>query len=127
MAGNQRTGPERRRSKRISIVGVVAEVMKVGLTQRIATSASQPTPNIAIQLLDLSSGGMRILSWADLNIRERVIVKFSVGALSRKFSCRGMIKWKKPVQVEEKALFELGIEYIDLPQEDRILLRQLEK
>jgi len=127
MPENPRTGPERRRARRISIEGVQAEVMKVGLTNRIATSAIHPTPNIAIQLLDLSSGGMRILSWADMNVRERVIVKFSMSILSRKFSCRGLVKWKKPVQVQDKSLFELGIEYIDLPQEDRILLRQMEK
>jgi hypothetical protein len=125
----QRSGPERRRSKRIPVVpGIQLDVMKIGMTVRIPATAVQPNPNIALALLDLSSGGMRILSWADLNIKERVIVKFSIPQIiSKKFNCRGMVKWKKPVQVQEKPCFELGIEYIDMPAEDKIRLRELER
>ncbi len=123
-----RTGPERRRAKRIPIQGVTVEVMKVGMTQRVPMTAANPNPNLALSLLDLSSGGLRILSWADLNVKERVIVKLAIAALTgRKFNCRGMVKWKKQVQMQEKPAYEMGIEYIDMPQEDRILLRELEK
>lgn len=123
----KRSGPERRRSKRIPLEGVQVQVMKVGMTERIPSSTLQPTPNIAVQLLDLSGGGLKIVSWADMNYKERVIIHLQVGALNRSFNCRGIVKWKKPFPANEKACFELGIEYIDMPSEDRILLRELEK
>jgi hypothetical protein len=124
------TGPwprDRRRAKRIPIEAVQAEVTRVGMTSRIPQTAVAPNPNLVVRLVDLSSGGLKMLSWYTVKTKDRVSVHLAIPSVKRSFHCHGVVKWCRDAELNGKPCFALGIEFLDLSGEDRVCLRELER
>ncbi|HLG41774.1 MAG TPA: PilZ domain-containing protein [Planctomycetota bacterium] len=123
----QPSGRNRRRFDRVAIDGITLELVRVGFTARLPVSAATPAPNLAMGLLDLSGGGVRLLTWAPLSKGDRVVVKIRIPGVKRELSARAVIKWAKAAQVDGKNVFEVGAEFLDLETGDRLKLMELGK
>ncbi len=123
----QPSGRNRRRFDRVAIDGITLELLRVGFTSRLPVSAATPSPNLAITLLDLSGGGIRLHTWAPLSKGDRVVVKIRIPGIKRELSARAVVKWAKPAQVDGKNVYEVGAEFVDLESADRLKLMELGK
>jgi len=123
----QPSGRNRRRFDRVAIDGITLEIVRVGFTSRLPVSAATPAPNLAMGLLDLSGGGLRLLTWAPLNKGDRVVVKIRLPGVKKELSARAVIKWAKAAQVEGKNVFEVGAEFVDLLSAVQLKLMELGK
>lgn len=121
-----RSGINRRRHYRVAPEGAKLEVFRVGMTARVRTSAASPTPNLATRLLDVSGGGVRLISWVPLNKRDKVRVKLKIPSWKNELTASAIVKWAKPVQEDNKEQYEVGAEFTDLSSEDRIRLHELQ-
>jgi hypothetical protein len=120
-------GRNRRRHERIVLDGITLEVIRVGLTSRLPVSAATPAPNLAISLLDLSSGGFRVTTWGALAKGDRVVVKIKFPGGGKEISARAVVKRAAPVKLDGRDGFDVGCEFVDLDTNERIRLREMGK
>ncbi|MCX7927468.1 MAG: PilZ domain-containing protein [Candidatus Omnitrophica bacterium] len=66
-----------------------------------------------IELLDISLGGMRILSSRQLALGMSVEGQFSIIPNSRPFYIKGIVTWLKPSGLRN-ACYEIGIKFTDI-------------
>lgn len=111
---------EQRRAKRIK------EETKVTI-QLIPTDRLTPNKKISYHLTkDISSTGLRILANTFLPINSILKIDLSLTKPPRLISAFGKVRWIKSRYADE--LFEMGIEFVDTPQENiRILKEHIEK
>lgn len=118
-------GRNRRRYERLAVDGISLELVKVGLTTRLPSSPAMPTRNLAIALLDLSSGGFRFITWGALVKGDRVVARIKFPGGAKELSARAVVKRSSPIKVDGRDAFEVGCEFVDLDDADRILLREM--
>lgn len=118
-------GRNRRRYERLVVEGIQLELVKVGLTARLPSSPVMPVRNLAIALLDLSSGGFRVAASAGLLKGDRVVVRIKFPGEGKDLSARAVVKRSSPIKLDGKDAFDVGCEFVDLDDEDRIRLREM--
>jgi c-di-GMP-binding flagellar brake protein YcgR len=74
---------------------------------------------------DISLGGIRIQSDTFIPVNSMVKIKVPIGSPIKLISALGKVRWIKRL---EEGLFEMGVEFVDTPQESvRILKDFIEK
>jgi hypothetical protein len=69
---------------------------------------------------DLSTGGLRLLSDVRLPVLSRVSLRLVLSRTRKILNLEGQVRWVHPVYEQE--LFEIGIEFIDVPPPKTMLL-----
>ena len=96
------------------------EENQVGLSLR----SGHPLPNgqESIQVLtqDISTGGLRVLTDVPLEARSRMVVRLVLSRTRKVLELDGEVRWVTPVYEDE--LFEVGIEFMDIPPSKALLL-----
>ena len=90
----------------------------------LSLSSGRPLPNgqESIQVLtqDISTGGLRILTDVQLEARSRMTVRLVLTRTRKVLELEGEVRWVTPVY--ENELFEVGIEFMDIPPAKALLL-----
>ena len=90
----------------------------------LSLSSGEPLPNgqESIQVLtqDISTGGLRILTDVRLVDHSRMRVRLVLSRTRKVLELAGQVRWVTPVY--ENELFEVGIEFIDIPPSKALLL-----
>lgn len=111
---------EQRKAKRIK------EETKVTI-RLVSTDRFTPQKKISYHLTrDISSTGLRILANTFLPINSILKIDLSLVKPPRLITALGKVRWIKSRYADE--LFEMGIEFVETPQENiRILKEHIEK
>lgn len=108
-----------------------------------ATSSSEPTgrrsadrveiatevtlksaDNLTAAGTDLSVGGIYVVTSRDLPVDSLVDLEFTVGGIDRTFELLGEVKWRQLQPVGDETRCGLGIEFLDLDDEQREALQE---
>lgn len=98
--------------------------VRIGVTPEMRLRGLDPTENIAIALLDISEGGLRMVSAIPLEKKDRVRITFKDPGAKLEISASAVIRWVGKVRPGPETGYEVGAEFVDLRGEDRIRLRE---
>lgn len=90
----------------------------------LSLSSGDPLPNgqKSVQVLtqDISTGGLRILTDVQLSAHSRMSIRIVLSRTRKVLVLEGQVRWVTPVYEDE--LFEVGIEFMDIPPPKALLL-----
>ncbi len=100
---------ERRREPRI---GGENKIFLIPIGERAAAGEA---PSSCLLTRDISPGGCRILSDRSFPARTPLKIELVLSGLKKVIKTKGEVRWVK--SLEDGVLFEMGIEFLDLPTE----------
>ncbi|MDD4956030.1 MAG: PilZ domain-containing protein [Candidatus Omnitrophica bacterium] len=77
---------------------------------------------------NIGKGGVCVVLEEDLGLFKAVSVRMMVPGQKNGLNCRGEVVWvvkKRPVNVKNKVLFDTGIEFRDMTDEDSAFIEQI--
>jgi len=90
----------------------------------LSLRSGDPLPNgqKSVQVLtqDVSTGGLRILTDVQLSAHSRMSIRLVLSRTRKVLVLEGQVRWVTPVYEDE--LFEVGIEFMDIPPSKALLL-----
>ncbi len=92
------------------------------VTLRLPAGEGLPEDKSSIQALtqDISTGGLHILCDVRLPLRSRVKIRLVLSRVRKVLNLEGEVRWINPVYGDE--LFEMGIEFVDVPPPKALVL-----
>ena len=77
-------------------------------------------------LVNISEGGLQFYSGDVMRSKERVRLKIEIGEFNSTVTCYGRVVWCQK-STEHPGAFFTGVEFVGLGENDRDILRRLEK
>ena len=105
---NRRKEPRRKEENQVSL--------------SLSAGGTLPNGRESIQVLtqDISTGGLRVLADVRLEPHTRMRVRLVLSRTRKVLELEGEVRWATPVYEDE--LFEVGIEFLDIPPPKALLL-----
>ncbi len=92
------------------------------VTLSLSSGERLPDGKTSIQALtqDISTGGLHILCDSRFPLHSRVKIRLVLSRVRKMLNLEGEVRWVNPVYGEE--LFEMGVEFVDVPPPKALLL-----
>lgn len=111
--------PNRRKSDRVKVDVAEIECVPAGLLAGLGLAS-----NVAKSLLDLSESGARFVSKKPLEAGKRFRLRVRIPRIGSALRMAAVVRWCRE---DKKDRYLIGVEFEDVPEESRVILRSLEK